>query len=390
MTEHGDHSTQGPLSGIRILAVEQFGAGPFATLFLADLGAEVIKIEDPGTGGDVGRTIPPGVADGDSLYFQAFNRGKRSIALDLKATGDRAVFESLVRDAHAVFNNLRGDLPDKLGLTYEHLSAFNPAIVCVSLSAYGRRSERAAERGYDALVQAEAGWAALTGEPDGPPTRSGLPMADYTAGLTAALALVSGLLNAVRTGKGRNLDTSLYEVALSMLAYQATWLLSDGIETRRQPLSAHPTIVPFQFFETSDGFIAVACAKEKFFASLAALIELPELNNDVQFSTFANRLEHRDELIAVLSAQFRRQTSAFWLERLTGSEPCAPVRSMNEALALDELRERGLLAEFDHDSFGVVRSVGLPIRVDGYEPTYRRGPLLDEFRSSLPPEKEPG
>ncbi len=389
MTKCGVLSLNGPLAGIRILAVEQFGAGPFATLFLADLGAEVIKIEDPGTGGDVGRTIPPGVANGDSLYFQAFNRNKRSIALDLKAAGDRAVFESLVRDAHAVFNNLRGDLPDKLGLTYEHLSAFNPAVVCVSLSAYGRQSERADEPGYDALVQAEAGWAALTGDPDGPPTRSGLPLADYAAGLTAALALVSGLLDAQRTGKGRDLDTSLYDVALSMLAYQATWLLSDGVETRRHSLSAHPTIVPFQFFETSDGFIAVACAKEKFFRSLAALIELPELTSDVRFSTFANRLEHRDALIAILSARFRRETSAFWLERLNGAVPSAWVRSMNEALATEELSERGLLAEFDHDSFGVVRSVGLPIQVDGYEPTYQRGPILDEFRSSLPPEMKP-
>ena len=154
-----------PLTGMRIVAIEQFGAGPFGTLLLADLGAEVIKIEDPAAGGDVGRSVPPGASDGSSLYFEAFNRGKRSIALDLTSPAGREVFSRLVATADAVYNNLRGDLPDKLGLTYAALSEINPAIVCVSLSAYGREGPRRAEPGYDALVQAEAGWASLTGEP---------------------------------------------------------------------------------------------------------------------------------------------------------------------------------------------------------------------------------
>src|SRR3954469_24028164 len=164
----------GPLAGLRIIAVEQFGAGPFGTLLLADLGAEVIKIEDPAAGGDVGRNVPPGAERGSSLYFEAFNRGKRSIALDLTSAAGREVFSRLVATADAVYNNLRGDLPDRFGLTYAALGEINPAIVCVSLSAYGRNDARSAEPGYDALVQAEAGWASLTGEPTSPPARSGL------------------------------------------------------------------------------------------------------------------------------------------------------------------------------------------------------------------------
>ena len=373
----------GPLSGIRVLAIEQFGAGPFATLMLADLGAEVIKIEDPATGGDVGRSIPPVTADGDSLYFQAFNRGKRSIALDLKVVDDKKIFHRLVANADAVFNNLRGDLPAKLGLTYETLGKINAAVVCVSLSAYGRDGNRASEPGYDALIQAETGWAALTGEPGGPPARSGLPLADYAAGLTAALALVSGVLQARSTGTGRNLDMSLYDTALSMLTYQATWYLSTGIEARRQPKSAHPTVVPFQFFETADEYIAVACAKEKFFTKLIELVDATEIAASGKFSSFADRLDRRDELLSVLAARFREKPAAQWIDLLRGHVPCAPVRSLAEALDIDDLHDRSMLAEFDHEQFGVVRSVGLPIRVDGFAPDYRRAPMFDADRHDI-------
>src|SRR5215216_694230 len=311
--------SRAPLTGLRIVAIEQFGAGPFGTLLLADLGAEVIKIEDPAAGGDVGRTVPPGAADGSSLYFEAFNRGKRSIALDLTSPAGREVFARLVTTADAVYNNLRGDLPDRLGLTYAALSEINPAIVCVSLSAYGRNDPRRAEPGYDALVQAEAGWASLTGEPSAPPARSGLPMADYAAGLVAACGLLTGIVDSRRTG--RDLDTSLFDSALAMLSYQATWWLSTEIETRRLPLSAHASIVPFQFFATSDGYIAVACAKEKFFQTLIQVIGMAELAEDPRFGSFPARHQHRADLIELLAQRFRQRTTAEWLDRLRGQVP---------------------------------------------------------------------
>jgi crotonobetainyl-CoA:carnitine CoA-transferase CaiB-like acyl-CoA transferase len=377
MKQTSEHvRSTGPLSGLRVIAVEQFGAGPFGSLLLADLGAEVIKVEDPVAGGDVGRSVPPGASDGSSLYFEAFNRGKRSIALDLTSTGGREVFHRLVATADAVYNNLRGDLPERFGLTYAALQDINPAIVCVSLSAYGREGPRRAEPGYDALVQAEAGWASLTGEPGGPPARSGLPMADYAAGLTAVCGLLAGVLDARQSGRGRDIDTSLFDTALAMLSYQAAWWLSAGIETRRLPRSAHPSIVPFQFFATADGYIAIACAKEKFFRALVEALDLSHLSDDPRFAAFASRHEHREALLPVLSARLRDETTETWLAKLNGLVPCAPVRDLAEALAPDDLEQRGMLAAYEHPRLGVVRGVGLPLHVSGYTPRYRASPAL--------------
>lgn len=367
-------NTDGPLAGVTILAVEQFGAGPFGTLLLADLGAQVIKIEDPGAGGDVGRGVPPGAANGSSLYFEAFNRGKQSVALNLSTPAGQQALHALVAHADAVFNNLRGDLPGRLGLTYNALSAFNPAIVCVSLSAYGRTGERRAFPGYDALVQAEAGWASLTGEPGAPPARSGLPLADYASGLVAALGLLAGVIEARRTGYGRDLDTSLYDTALAMLSYQATWGLSAGHLAERLPHSAHPTIVPFQFFATSDGYLAVACAKDKFFAALIAHLDLPALADDPRFANFGARHLNREALLAILAERFSAAPTAHWVALLQGTVPVAPVRSLPEVLNHSQLADRNMLASFTHPQLGPVHSVGLPIHVSGYTPRYRASP----------------
>lgn len=372
-----------PLAGVRIIAVEQYGAGPYGTLYLADMGADVIKIEDPTAGGDIARYVPPGQQGSDSLFFETFSRNKRSLALDLKHPGGRAVFERLVAQSHAVFNNLRGDLPERLGLTYETLGQINPAIVCASLSAYGRRSDRASYPGYDALVQAEAGWAALTGEPGGPPVKSGLSLADYAAGLTAALGLMIALFDAQRTGRGRDVDTSLYDVALALLTYPATWYLSAGIVTERHPLSAHPSMVPFQFIETADGYIALACPKEKFFQVLVEAIDLPHLGQDPRFASFAARREHRDALVEILGARFRQRTTGEWLAKLQGRVPCAPVRSLADALDRQELEERGMLATYAHPTFGRVGAIGTPFLLSDFQPEYRAGPALDGDRQDV-------
>jgi crotonobetainyl-CoA:carnitine CoA-transferase CaiB-like acyl-CoA transferase len=367
----------GPLAGVRIVAVEQYGAGPLGTMYLADLGAEVIKIEDPGTGGDISRWIPPGRSGSDSLFFEAFNRNKRSLALDLKTVGGREVFERLVASADAVFSNLRGDQAERLGLTYERLGPINPAIVCVALTGYGRVGESARWPGYDALIQAETGWASLTGAPDEAPTKSGLSLADYIAGLTAALGLIVAVFDARRTGRGRDVDTNLYDSALAMLSYPATWFLSQGFVTERKPMSAHPSVVPFQFFATADGHVAIAAPKEKFFQTLVAEMDLPGVGTDPRFADFESRDRHRDILLGILERRFAEDTTAVWVARLRGKVPVAPVRSLTQAADPDELRTRGMLAEYPHPSFGEVRSVGLPLTMGGFEPTYRRGPALN-------------
>ena len=372
-----------PLAGLRIVAVEQYGAAPFGSLYLADLGADVVKVEDPRSGGDVSRYIPPGQAGEDSLFFEAFNRGKRSVALDLKNDAGRAVFERLVASADAVLSNLRGDQPSRLGITYEHLAAVNPRIVCVALTGYGQAGASAMLPGYDALIQAEAGWAALTGDPDGPPTKSGLSLVDYIAGLTAALGLLAGVLEARATGRGRDLDTNLYDSALAMLSYPATWYLSSGFRTTRLPLSAHPTVIPFQFFRTADGYLALACPKEKFFTALVAAMDLPGVAEDPRYATFDSRGGHRADLLGILEARFLERSTAAWLELLRGVVPVAPVRSMEEALDTDELEARGMLAAYEHPALGTVRSVGLPIAVAEHVPQYRRAPRLGEDTGAL-------
>jgi crotonobetainyl-CoA:carnitine CoA-transferase CaiB-like acyl-CoA transferase len=372
-----------PLHGLRIVAVEQFGAGPFGTLHLADLGADVIRLEDPATGGDVSRYMSPGQQGTDSLYFDSFNRGKRSLLLDLKRPAGQEVLHRLVREAHAVYANLRGDVVKGLGLTYEVLGTINPSIVCLSLSAYGRDGERSAEPGYDPLIQAEAGWAALTGDPDGPPIKSGLSLADYSAGMMAALALMAAVFDAQQTGRGRDVDVSLYDVALAFHNYRATWFLTAGTPGPRTPHSSHPSIVPFQFFATADGHVAIACAKEKFFRALASLIDMPELAEDPRFQTFDARRQHREELVAMLGARFRERPTAHWIRLLRGHVPVAPVRAMEAALDRDELEERGMLASYIHGALGEVSTVGLPIKMSGYAPAYRPGPLLDGDRAQI-------
>jgi crotonobetainyl-CoA:carnitine CoA-transferase CaiB-like acyl-CoA transferase len=246
----------------------------------------------------------------------------------------------------------------------------------VALTGYGSAPDQALLPGYDALVQAESGWASLTGGPDDPPTKSGLSLADYICGLTAMVGLLAGLRAAERTGLGRDVDTNLYDSALAMLSYPATWYLSSGFETRRLPLSAHPSVVPFQFFRTADGYVAVACPKERFFSDLARIMGLPELASDERYASFAARDRHRNEVLDRLSARFAELTTQAWLEMLRGVVPIAPARSMAQALDVDELTQRGMLAEYEDETFGRVRSVGLPLRVGGYQPEYRPGPSL--------------
>ncbi len=233
-----------PLADVRILAVEQFGAGPWGTLQLADLGAEVIKIEDPAAGGDVGRYVPPFQEGEHSLFFETFNRNKKSLSLDLRHADARGVLEDLVRVSDVVYSNLRGDQPKRLRLTYDDLKTVNPRIVCCSLSGFGMTGPRASEGGYDYMMQGLAGWMSLTGDPDGPPTKSGLSLVDLSGGYASAIAVLAGLWRARRDGVGCDCDVSLFETALHELMYVGTWAASRGYTPPRRRNSAHPSIVP--------------------------------------------------------------------------------------------------------------------------------------------------
>jgi len=367
-----------PLDGVTVIAVEQYGAGPFGTMLLADLGAEVIKIENPAEGGDVGRLVGPFFfSPGDSHFHQAFNRNKRSVGLNLKHPEGMRLLRDLLREADAVLDNLRGDLPEKLGLTYDSLKDINPRIVCAHLSAYGRDGPRRSWPGYDYLMQAEAGYLSLTGEPDGPPARFGVSVVDMMTGLLAAFALVSGIVGARATGQGMDLDVSLFDTALHNLTYLAAWYLNGGHVQGREPRGAHPSLTPSQLYRTSDGWIFIMCNKEKFWPILAEKLGHPEWATDPRFATFRARLENRAVLTELLDTAFSERSTAEWLEAIGGAVPAAPVLDVGQALDNPFVRERGGVAEFTRREGGApVRMLTGPVRVNGRLPPVNAAPAL--------------
>ncbi len=369
-----------PLEDLRIVSLEQYGAGPFGSVHLADLGAEVIKIEDPSVGGDVGRYVPPYTEDEDSLFFETFNRNKRSISLDLNADAGRSVFEELVKTADVVYSNLRGDVPEKMRIRYDDLKHLNPKIVCVSLTGFGMTGPRRNEPGYDYVLQGLAGWMDLTGEPGGPPTKSGLSMVDYSGGFVAALSLLAGVHAARRDGIGMDCDVSLYDTAVTMLTYPATWLLNADFQPKRTRHSAHPSLVPFQAFEASDGWMIVGCAKEKFWTRLSAVVGHPEWGDaESPYGSFARRSVHSEELLAQLEEVFRGRTVDEWLPLFyAASIPCGPINDVAAALKEEHTVARNLIVTTEHPRYGTIEQLVSPIKVGSEKLDYRRAPQRNE------------
>jgi crotonobetainyl-CoA:carnitine CoA-transferase CaiB-like acyl-CoA transferase len=359
-----------PLSGIRILAFTQLGAGPYAMMLLGDLGAEIIKVEDPTIGGDEARRVPPYASDGDSPYFQSMNRNAKSLTLNLRTPEGTRVFHRLVQVSDAVYTNPRGDLPAKLGLDYATLQHVNPRIVCCALSGFGKTGPRAADPGYDFLVQALAGFMSLSGAPDQPPARCGVSVVDFSGGLSSLVGLLIGLLRARDTGIGCDVDVSLLDTAVSMLNYLAAWSLNHNHRLDRLPDGAHQTLVPSQTFATRDGYVVLMCMKEKFWRRLAERMHLGHLIDDPRYHTFADRLAHRADLIAQLGAVILTKTTDEWLAILRGHVPIAPVYTVEEALQDEQVRARDMVVTVDHPEFGRMRQTGCPLKIDAVQPRY--------------------
>ena len=375
-----------PLSGVRVLAVEQYGAGPFGSMYLANQGAEVIKIENPRDGGDMARAVGPHfLGPEDSAFFHSFNANKRSMTLDLQAPDGQAVFHDLVRSADAVCNNLRGDVPEKLGLDYAQLRGVNPRIVCAHLTAYGRSGSRRSWPGYDYLMQAETGWFSVTGEPGTPPTRFGLSVVDMMTGLAMAFSLVSAVLAARSDGSGRDMDVSLFDLALHTTSYLSTWYLNDGVVTERLPRSAHPSLTPCQLYRTGDGWIFLMCNKEKFWPVLCEKVGHPEWATDARFLRFADRLQHRTLIQDMLDGALSDDTTAGWLERFAGQVPAAPILDIGQAFSSPFVAERSGVQDFPHpvrpgETF---RMAAHPIRSSGDPAPDRPAPALGEYTDGL-------
>ncbi|TDC97958.1 CoA transferase [Actinomadura sp. 7K507] len=341
--------SRGPLAGIRVLEAGHILAGPYATMLLADLGAEVTKIEPPG--GDLSRQV------GDA-YFASINRSKRSVCLDLTTGEGRARLGELAADAHALLVNLKPSAIHRLGLTYDHLRRWNERIVCVALTGFGLAAGD--HPAFDYVVQAATGVAALTGDPDGPPTLPGYSSADNSAGMAAAL----GLLAQIVSGRGGQVEVSLRDVMLSQLNYRASAYLNEGTEPRRLPFGAHSYYVPAQLFPTGDGHLALFITHDGFWKSFCAEAGI------AGFPTMAERVERRAEVLAAVTGVLAADTAAGWEARLRPlGIPAAAVRTLPEALgATPEMIVRA----------GDFRLVGSPIRIAGHEPAYGPPPALGE------------
>jgi crotonobetainyl-CoA:carnitine CoA-transferase CaiB-like acyl-CoA transferase len=369
-------SAQLPLKGFRIISAEQYGAGPYGTMLLAQLGADVIKIEPP-KGGDTARGVGPHfLREGESIYFQSFNLNKRSLTLDLTTEKGQEVLHRLVKGADAVANNLRGDVPAKVGLTYAALKEANPAIVCAHASAYGRDNARAKWPGYDYLMQAEAGFCALTGEPDGPPARMGLSMVDFMTGTQMVVGLLAALLNAQRTGTGCDVDVDLFSSAAHQLTYPAIWYMNEGDITERAPRSAHPSATPSQMFKAADGWMFIMAQIPKFWPILCERIGHGELTEDMRFATPKARLANRAELTDILDAIFGARPVAHWRSVLEGHVPVAPVNQLDQALDNPWLETIGMRQIVTHPDKEELHVLASPIRIDGDRMPSKAAPLL--------------
>jgi len=373
-----------PLAGLRVLTFENFGAGPFGSMYLADLGAEVIKIESRAQGGDATRSMGPFfLGEHDSHFFQTFNLNKKSVLLDLKRPEGQQAFRRLVRTADVVMNNLRGDQPEKLGLDYAALGPVNPRILCAHLSAYGRDNERKGWPGYDYLMQAEAGYLHLTGEPGTPPARMGLSIIDYMTGITTAVAVLAALVGVLKNGRGRDIDVSLFDVALHQLTYPGNWYLNEGHPTERLPRSSHPSAVPVQLFKTRNGWIFVMCMTEKFWQALLSVLGREDLATDPLYCDSRARRVNRDALTAVLDAVFGRETTQHWLGLLQGLLPVAPVYDLPQALDNPFAKAIGMVRPLAHPVRPDFRVVANPIKLDGERLPSRRAPELGEHTDEL-------
>ncbi len=367
----------GPLNGIRILEVGHMLAGPYCGLLLADLGADVVKVEPPE--GDIARRVSPNYIGPHNDYFASLNRNKKSVVLDLSSPGGQRGFHELVRSARGLITNLRPSAIKKLGLTYERLQSVNPDIVCVALTGFGLVSPFAGRPAYDYIVQAMTGVMLMTGEPDGPPVKTGYSAVDNSAGIMAAFALTAKLVEK----KGGQIDIAMYDVMLSQLNYIASAWLNAEVKAGRYAGSAHPYMVPAQVFRAKDGWLALFITHDDFWKRFCAEARQPEWLADGRFSTMEARRANREHVIAAISSVIALDTADSWVERLVPlGVVAAGVTTMEAALASEQTAARDMLISIATPS-GPMRGVGNPIKSGGGVENFAPPPHLGEHNAEL-------
>jgi crotonobetainyl-CoA:carnitine CoA-transferase CaiB-like acyl-CoA transferase len=376
-----------PLEGVRVLDLSRVLAGPLCTMILGDLGADVIKVERPGSGDDTRQWGPPwseGPAGCESAYYLAVNRNKRSVTADLKSEAGRAFVRELARGADVLIENFAPGTLDAWGLGYAALAAENPGLVFCSITGYGATGPDAGRPGYDFAVQARAGWMSITGETEGAPMKVGVALVDVLSGQNAAIAILAALHERERSGRGQPIEIALIDSAMSGLVNVAQAALVTGHEARRFG-NAHPTIVPYQSFDAADRPLAVAVGNDAQWRRLCAVLGMDALADDARFASNPARVEHRDTLVPLLAERFRCRAAAEWLAALEHADvPCAPVQTVGEALADPAVRERGGIWPMASESFGHVGTIASPLRLGRTPPALRRAaPALGEHTAEV-------
>ena len=363
-----------PLEGLKVLDLSRVLAGPYATMALADLGADVIKVEHPGRGDDTRHWGPP-FAGGESAYFLSINRNKRSVGLDLKTEEGLGRVRDLAADADVVIENWKRGALEGMGLGYEALREANPGLVYCSITGFGPGPDET-RPGYDFLVQARAGIMGITGfpEPDGEPTKVGVAIADIVCGLHASTAILAALRRRAETGEGCRVEVPLFESTLSWLANRGQEFLVSG-EDKGRLGNGHPTIVPYQTFEASDRPVALAVGNDAQFGRLCEAMGLPELAGDERYATNPDRVANREELVAALQERFSGRTADEWVEEIRGAGvPCGPVNALSDVFEDEHVLGSGVLREVEHPAAGLLKMLLSPVLVDGERLPIRRPP----------------
>jgi crotonobetainyl-CoA:carnitine CoA-transferase CaiB-like acyl-CoA transferase len=373
MVEEIRPAGSGPLAGIKVIELAHIMAGPVCGLMLADMGADVVKVEKVPGGDDSRRMLPPAI-EGESAAFMMMNRNKRGIALDLKKEEGKAVLHRLLRDADVVIENYRRGTMEKLGFGYEAMKAINPGIIYCEISGFGRTGPLADAAGFDLIAQGMSGLMSITGEGHGrPPVKVGAPVTDISAGLLACMGVMAALVERGKTGQGQKVDTSLFEAGIIHTYWQSAIRLATGVSPGPMG-SAHPLNAPYQAYPTSDGWINVGAANQSNWLRLLDAIEAPELAQDPRFAANPGRMGNLDELTAVLSAIFKRRTTADWLAVLErAGVPAGPVLTIAEMHEHPQTRARDMVVKVEHEKAGPVDTLGLPIKFSRTPGSVRRG-----------------
>lgn len=353
---------KGPLTDMRVIELAHIMAGPVCGLMLADLGADVIKVEKAQGGDDSRRFLPPDI-NGEPAAFMMMNRNKRGIALNLKSEEGKEVLKRLIKDADVLIENYRRNTMDKLGLGYEELKKVNPGLIYCEISGFGRTGPYKDRAGFDLIAQGMSGLMDITGEPDRGPSKVGAPVSDTTAGILGALGCVSAYAHKQRTGEGQRVDTSLFEAAITHTYWQSAICFATGISPGRMG-TAHPLNAPYQTFETKDGWINIGAANQRNWERLLDCLGAPVLNEDPRFADGAGRMQHLNDLVELLTSYFRKSTTAEWLDALEKvGLPAGPVLSIKEMQADPQTIARDMVPETDHPVAGCVQTIGLPVKL---------------------------